>query len=101
EVGIVGVLFAFTTWVVAHVVPPWLTARIAGVRLTLAEVTGMWMRHAHLSRIVGAAVRLRRAGVSEETATLEIHDLAGGDVGAVADAMILAKEKGHPATWQD
>lgn len=69
----------------------WLTAYFSGVRLRLvSDLVGMRLRKVPASAIVRSLITAQKAGVPVETAKLEAHYLAGGNVQRVVNALVSA-----------
>ncbi|MEZ6318077.1 MAG: flotillin-like FloA family protein [Phycisphaerales bacterium] len=67
-------------------------ALLAGARIPLVNLVGMALRRTDINAIVLTRIRLVKAGLSNTPTLnqLEMHALAGGDVTAVATAVIAA-----------
>lgn len=75
----------------------WITAYFSGVRLRLVnDLVGMRLRKVPPRPIVESLIMASKAGLQVETARLEAHYLAGGDVRKVTSALISA-DKAHIA----
>jgi uncharacterized protein YqfA (UPF0365 family) len=61
----------FVVWGLFHAVSPWLTARYAGVPVSLLKIIGMRLRKTDPVAVVGAMVVLRKLG--EEVSPLELE----------------------------
>ncbi len=69
----------------------WVTAFFSGVRLKLVrDLVGMRLRKVPPAAIVKSLITAHKAGIPVETAGLEAHFLAGGDVQNVVNALISA-----------
>lgn len=72
----------------------WITAVASRVRVSLLSLVGMRLRKIPPSLIVNAMINGRKAGLDVNTADLETHYLAGGNVKRVVDALIAADKAG-------
>lgn len=72
----------------------WITAQASRVRISLFSLVGMRLRKIPPSLIVNALINGRKAGLEVDTAELETHFLAGGNVKRVVDALIAADKAG-------
>ncbi|MGD8780107.1 MAG: flotillin-like protein FloA [Ignavibacteria bacterium] len=71
----------------------WLSALFAGVRIKiLSDLVGMRFRRVPPSIIVKSKITASKAGIAIETALLEAHYLAGGNVIKVVNALISANK---------
>ncbi len=71
----------------------WLSALFAGVRIKIvSDLVGMRFRRVPPSVIVKSKITASKAGISIETALLEAHYLAGGNVIKVVNALISANK---------
>ena len=69
----------------------WITAIFSGVRLKLVrDLVGMRLRRVPPDRIVKPLITAHKAGINVDTAKLEAHYLAGGNVTQVVNALISA-----------
>ena len=70
----------------------WVTAIFAGVKVTIGELIGMWIRKVPPSVIVNSLITATKAGLQVTTRELETHYLAGGNVPNVIRALISAEK---------
>jgi uncharacterized protein YqfA (UPF0365 family) len=68
----------------------WIQAYFAGANISLFELVGMWLRKVNASEIVQSRIALVQASLPVPTRDLEAHYLAGGNVHAVARALIAS-----------
>jgi len=72
----------------------WISALAANVRVGLFNLVGMRLRRVPPQKIVLPLIKARKAGLQLDTAQLEAHYLAGGNVDKVVDALIAAERAG-------
>jgi len=72
----------------------WISALAAGVKVGLFTLIGMRLRRVPPSKIVMPLIKAVKAGLDVDTAKLEAHYLAGGNVDRVVDALIAAQRAG-------
>jgi len=72
----------------------WISALAAGVRVGLFNLVGMRLRRVPPQKIVLPLIKAIKAGLDMDTAKLEAHYLAGGNVDKVIDALIAAERAG-------
>lgn len=96
-VGFIVLLFIF------YLVPIrlWIEALAAGVHVSIPTLIGMRLRKVNPFAIVRPLIAARKAGLPFETAGLEAHYLAGGDVGRVVAAMIAADKANIELSFQN
>ncbi|OEK00055.1 hypothetical protein BFP97_00345 [Roseivirga sp. 4D4] len=80
-------LFVFLYFVPVNL---WITAQFSNVRIGLLELVFMRIRKVPPSIIVKEMITARKAGLDVQTAELETHYLAGGNVPSVIKALISA-----------
>jgi uncharacterized protein YqfA (UPF0365 family) len=68
----------------------WIQAKATQVPVSLLDMLAMTLRKISPARVVGCKIALAKAGVEVETADMEAHLLCGGNLEAVADALIAA-----------
>jgi uncharacterized protein YqfA (UPF0365 family) len=69
----------------------WIAAQAAGVRIRIVgDLVGMRLRRVSPNTIVNAMISAHKAGLQTQTADLEAHYLAGGNVRNVVNALIAA-----------
>ncbi len=74
----------------------WVQAYFSNASISLFELVGMWLRKVSATVIVQSKIALVQASIPVPTKDLEAHYLAGGNVTAVARAMIAADRAGIP-----
>jgi len=72
----------------------WISALAANVRVGLFNLVGMRLRRVPPQKIVMPLIKATKAGIQLDTAQLEAHYLAGGNVDKVVDALIAAERAG-------
>lgn len=72
----------------------WISALAAGVKVGLFNLVGMRLRRVPPQKIVMPLIKANKAGMDVDTAQLEAHFLAGGNVDRVIDALIAAERAG-------
>jgi len=77
----------------------WISALAAGVKVGLMTLVGMRLRRVPPARIVLPLIKAVKAGLDVDTAKLEAHFLAGGNVDRVVDALIAAARAGIELTF--
>ncbi len=77
----------------------WISALAAGVKVSLMTLVGMRLRRVPPARIVLPLIKAVKAGLDVDTAKLEAHFLAGGNVDRVVDALIAAARAGIELTF--
>jgi uncharacterized protein YqfA (UPF0365 family) len=79
----------------------WITAYFSGVRLNLVrDLVGMRLRKVPPHLIVKPLITAHKAGIYLETAQLEAHYLAGGNVQKVVNALISADKANIDLTFE-
>lgn len=62
------------------------------MKIPILRILGMYLRKAPVRAIKNAATKADEAGLQISLDSLEAHSLAGGDIEAVVDALIFAKQ---------
>ena len=78
----------------------WIQAYFSGAQISIFDLVGMWLRKVDSSAVVQMKIALVQAGLPSETKDLEAHFLAGGNVRAVARAMIAADRARIPLDFR-
>lgn len=68
----------------------WFVALVSGAHISMARLIGMKMRRIKVGPIVDAYIMGRKAGIKIDISELETHQLAGGDIQKVINALISA-----------
>lgn len=93
-ITIIGILFLF------HVIKysrMFLVGRLAGVRLGIFHLIGMWLRGVNSNVVIRGLIAARRADLTDISAEdLEAHYLCGGHVTNVVNAVVAAKQADIP-----
>ena len=79
----------------------WITARIAGVKISLLELIYMKMCRVAPAPIVRSMIMAAKAGIEIRMDDLEAHSQAGGNVENVVTGMIIAKNKNEHLSFQE
>lgn len=102
--SLILVVAAFITLIFIFYLVPirlWIEALAAGVHVSIPTLIGMRLRKVNPFAIVRPLIAARKAGLPFETAGLEAHYLAGGDVGRVVAAMIAADKANIELSFQN
>ncbi len=78
----------------------WLTAKFAGVSVSIVQLIGMRLRRVPPPAIVLPLIAATKAGLKLTSDQLEAHYLAGGRVYDVVNALISADKANIPLTFQ-
>ncbi len=78
----------------------WISARAAGVKVSILNLFGMRLRRVTPSRIVNPQIKATKAGLDLSINKLEAHYLAGGNVDRVVNALIAAQRAEIPLTFE-
>ena len=68
----------------------WFVALVSGAHISMARLIGIKMRRIKVAPIVDAYIMAKKAGISIDIGELETHQLAGGDIQKVINALISA-----------
>jgi len=74
-------------------------ARRAGVPVSLWQLLGMWLRKVSARKVLQCSERLASEGIAVPVNHVEMHELAGGDIERVTQAMVLARQYEQPLDW--
>ena len=72
----------------------WVLAKASGVQITIPEMLFMRLRRVSPERIVQVMITMSKAGVAADIGDVESQLLAGGNIGAVAEALVRASKAG-------
>jgi uncharacterized protein YqfA (UPF0365 family) len=107
ETGAIVVIVAAVLAVVGlgfilHMVPLglWLSARFAGVQVSIPTLVGMRLRRVPPRDIIEPLISAHKAGLGLEVSQMEAHYLAGGRVARVVQAMISADRATIELPWR-
>lgn len=78
----------------------WLQCKLTNARIGILDLVGMSFRQVDYPLIVRQKIALVQAGVKVETAELEAHYLARGNVPKTATAVIAAHKAGLDMPWK-
>ena len=88
---LLGVLLVLIVVMFAIVpIKTWFVALVSGAHVSMARLIGMKMRRIKVAPIVDAYIMARKAGITVDISELETHQLAGGDIQKVINALISA-----------
>jgi uncharacterized protein YqfA (UPF0365 family) len=100
-VGGVILLFAFILIVICiGFLRLWIQSKLTGARIGMLDLIGMKLRNVDYGMIVRQKIAMVQAGVKVETADLESHYLARGNVPKTATAVIAAHKAGLDLPWK-
>jgi len=88
--GVVSVALLAVLAACLAFLPLWIQAKASGVPVSMPDMLMMRLRRVSPGSLVGAMVPLWKAGITVDRRDLETHVLAGGDLLAVAEALISA-----------
>ena len=93
----------FGLYIIVFFVPfgLWITAKVAGVRITLLELIDMKMRRVAPSPIVRSLIMAVKADIEIQLESLEEHSMAGGNVENVITTMIKARNKNKQLSFEE
>lgn len=77
----------------------WLQSTLSGVPIPFAEIIGMVLRKTNPEVIVINRIIASKAGLDLSTAQLETHEITGGNVKNVVQAMIVLDRVGLNPGW--
>src|SRR5437870_7195575 len=78
----------------------WIQSLLTGARIGMLDLVGMKLRNVDYGMIVRQKIAMVQAGVRVETADLEAHYLARGNVPKTATAVIAAHKAGMDMPWK-
>ncbi|MFL5330428.1 MAG: flotillin-like protein FloA [Gemmataceae bacterium] len=78
----------------------WLQSKLTNAKIGILDLVGMKFRQVDYNMIVRQKIALVQAGVKVETADLEAHYLARGNVPKTATAVIAAHKAGLDLPWK-
>jgi uncharacterized protein YqfA (UPF0365 family) len=83
-------------WLIFYIIPVglWFNALVNGLPISLLRIVLMRWRRIPPDLIINAMITAHKGDLKIELDDLEVHYLAGGDVGNVISAMIMAKKAG-------
>ena len=96
-VAAIGVLSLFFYFIPVAL---WISALAARVQVGIGELIGMRLRRVSPRLILGSQISATKAGLEIPTTFLEAHFLAGGHVGNVVTALIVADKAGITLTHE-
>jgi uncharacterized protein YqfA (UPF0365 family) len=78
----------------------WIQSLLTGARIGMLDLVGMKLRNVDYGMIVRQKIAMVQAGVKVETADLEAHYLARGNVPKTSTAVIAAHKAGMDLPWK-
>lgn len=97
---VVGFLLLVVLIVFFKLLPLWIRCVVTGSGISFFELMRMALRKIPPEPIVQARIMTVKGGVPVDTDRLQVHCLAGGDVRAVARALIAAHREGVELTFE-
>jgi len=97
---ILGIIFVLSFLNYFVPIGLWLTAYFSGVKVSLFAMIGMRLRKVPPAAIINPLINATKAGLSLESALLEAHYLAGGNVDRVVKALISADKANLGLSFQ-
>ncbi len=70
----------------------WIRAKASGVRISIFDMLFMRLRRVHPEQVVQVMISMNKAGVAAEIGDVESQILAGGNITAVAEALVRASK---------
>ncbi len=98
--GILGLGIVGIAVLIAFALNLWLLAFLSGCPVGMLHLIGMRFRKVDPKVIVLSRIRLHKAGIKRSAGDLEVHSLAGGRVGHVVQALVVAKRNGQQMSWE-
>ena len=98
--AILGILLFIFILVFFKYINLWIQAYFTGADISIWRMIGMTLRKVNVSMIVQQKIALVQAGVRVDTADLEAHYLARGNVPKTAAAVIAAFKAGIDLPWR-
>jgi len=95
-VAIIALILLAVIWNFINI---YIRALVSGARVSIVDLIGMRLRGINPSAIVDARIQAVRAGLAVETAQMESHVLARGNVQRVVNAMIAASKANIELGW--
>jgi uncharacterized protein YqfA (UPF0365 family) len=99
--GAILLLFGFVLMIIFFgFIRLWIQSLLTGARIGMLDLVGMKLRNVDYGMIVRQKIALVQAGVRVETADLEAHYLARGNVPKTSTAVIAAHKAGMDLPWK-
>src|SRR5262245_16386960 len=99
--GLVVALFGLVLMIIFFgFIRLWIQSLLTGARIGMLDLVGMKLRNVDYGMIVRQKIAMVQAGVKVETADLEAHYLARGNVPKTATAVIAAHKAGMDLPWK-
>ncbi|MCK4298891.1 MAG: flotillin-like FloA family protein [Planctomycetes bacterium] len=97
---VAGFLLLVVLIVFFKLLPLWIQCVVTGSGISFFELMRMALRKIPPEPIVQARIMTVKGGVPVDTDRLQVHSLAGGDVRAVARALVAAHREGVELTFE-
>src|SRR5262245_12163773 len=99
--GLVVALFGLVLMIIFFgFIRLWIQSLLTGARIGMLDLVGMKLRNVDYGMIVRQKIAMVQAGVKVETADLEAHYLARGNVPKTSTAVIAAHKAGMDLPWK-
>jgi uncharacterized protein YqfA (UPF0365 family) len=99
--GLVVALFGLVLMIIFFgFIRLWIQSLLTGARIGMLDLVGMKLRNVDYGMIVRQKIAMVQAGVKVETADLEAHYLARGNVPKTSTAVIAAHKAGMDLPWR-
>lgn len=79
----------------------WVSARVSGVKISLAKLAALRLQKVSPLAIVSAMILAHKAGIAIDCDSLVVHHKKGGHADRVVYVLILAKKAGMSLAWQE
>jgi uncharacterized protein YqfA (UPF0365 family) len=94
---VVCIFLALTKYIPINLL---LTAKSAGVNVTLMEIINMTISKIPPEKIIKPAIKAKNAGVKISINQLQAHYVAGGNVDKVVNSLIVSKRENASITFE-
>ena len=98
---LLGLILLVAVVIIAMSFKLWLQARMTGIKLGFIQMAMMRLRHVNPEQVMQTMIVLGKAGVDVTADAIETHILSGGDLPAVADAVVRASKADLGLSFQD
>lgn len=98
---ILGLFLLVAGVVIAMSFKLWLQARMTGIKLGFVQMAMMRLRRVNPQVVMETMITLAKAGVDVTADDIETHILSGGNLHAVADAVVRASKADLGLSFQD
>ena len=79
----------------------WLAARAAGMAIPFSAMVAMRFRHVNPETVIQPGIVAHKAGLQIALVALEAHALAGGNPSRVVNALVMARARDFPLSFED